>query len=50
MLHSFKMRGHIDPDLFDLFLASGVYKRYAERFLTPEQIDAVDIGAYLGPA
>jgi len=47
LLHSFKQRGHIDPDLFDLFLTSGVYKRYAERFLNPEQIDAVDIGEYV---
>ena len=41
---------HIDPDLFDLFLRSGVYQRYAERFLLPEQIDTVDIEPLLGPA
>lgn len=40
---------HIDPDLFDLFLRSGVYQRYAERFLRPEQIDTVDIEPLLGP-
>jgi HD-GYP domain-containing protein (c-di-GMP phosphodiesterase class II) len=39
--------GHIDPDLFRLFLESGVYKEYAERFLSAEQIDPVDIAAYL---
>jgi HD-GYP domain-containing protein (c-di-GMP phosphodiesterase class II) len=49
MLHSFKVKGHIDPDLFDLFLASGLYMRYAERFLAPAQIDDVDIEQYLGP-
>lgn len=38
---------HIDPDLFDLFLRSGVYEVYARRFLLPEQIDDVDIDAYL---
>jgi HD-GYP domain-containing protein (c-di-GMP phosphodiesterase class II) len=38
---------HIDPDLFDLFLTSGVYRRYAERFLRPEQIDAVDVSQYV---
>jgi HD-GYP domain-containing protein (c-di-GMP phosphodiesterase class II) len=38
---------HIDPDLFKLFLSSGVYKEYAARFLTPEQIDDVDVAAYL---
>lgn len=30
---------HIDPDLFDLFLSANVHKEYAERFLTPEQIN-----------
>jgi len=38
---------HIDPDLFDLFLVSGAYLKYAKRFMRPEQIDVVDIGAYL---
>lgn len=41
---------HIDPDLFDLFLRSGVYREYAERFMKPEQIDAVPLDAYLNPA
>ena len=34
---------HIDGDLFDLFLESGIYLKYAQEHLTPEQIDAVDI-------
>ena len=38
---------HIDPDLFKLFLSSGVYKTYAEEHLDPEQIDEVDISEYL---
>ncbi len=38
---------HIDADLFDLFLHSGVYQTYAEKFLDPGQIDAVDISQYL---
>ena len=38
---------HIDPDLFELFLTSGVYKEYATRFLKPEFIDEVDISVYL---
>jgi len=38
---------HVDPDLFDLFLKSGVHVRYAEQFLAPEQVDAVDINQYL---
>jgi len=38
---------HIDPDLFDLFLRSGVWKTYAENFLLPAQIDPVNIEDYL---
>jgi hypothetical protein len=38
---------HIDPELFELFLTSGVYLAYAEHFLAPEQIDAVDVSAYV---
>ncbi|EQM69201.1 HD domain-containing phosphohydrolase [Pseudomonas tohonis] len=38
---------HIDPELFGLFIRSGVYRDYAERFLRPEQIDAVDEGSIL---
>ncbi|MGC2854987.1 HD domain-containing phosphohydrolase [Novispirillum sp. DQ9] len=49
ILHGFKKRGDIDPNLFDLFLTSGVYRQYAARFLLPEQLDEVDITAYLTP-
>lgn len=38
---------HIDKDLFELFLTSGVYKDYAEKFLRPDQVDEVDISQYL---
>ena len=37
--------GHIDPDLFEVFVRQGVYLRYGQAFLEPEQVDAVDIGA-----
>jgi HD-GYP domain-containing protein (c-di-GMP phosphodiesterase class II) len=43
-----KKDAHIDADLFELFLQSGVYKEYAEKFLKPEQIDEVDVAQYLG--
>ncbi|WP_421548373.1 HD domain-containing phosphohydrolase [Pseudomonas sp. QD4] len=33
---------HIDPELFGLFIEAEVYRHYAERFLEPQQIDAVD--------
>ena len=38
---------HIDPDLFRLFLTSGVWRSYGDQFLAPEQIDDVDIDQYL---
>ncbi|WP_270817214.1 HD domain-containing phosphohydrolase [Aeromonas sp. Y318-3] len=38
---------HIDPELFALFLHSGVYLRYAKRYMSPELIDEVDISPYL---
>ena len=41
---------HIDPDLFGLFIRSGVYMDYARRFLKPEQVDAVDEAAMLAKA
>ncbi|BBO78458.1 hypothetical protein DSCW_58750 [Desulfosarcina widdelii] len=41
---------HIDSDLFDLFLESGVYRKYAEQYLPPAQNDKVDICKYLSPA
>jgi len=44
-----KQDGHIDPDLFDLFLRAGVYLDYAQRFMRPEHMDAVDVAAYLSP-
>lgn len=37
--------GHIDPDLFELLLTSGIYRRYAERFCLPAQIDEIDVAA-----
>ena len=38
---------HIDPGLFRLFLSSGVYREYGERFLRSDQLDDVDIEPYL---
>ena len=41
---------HIDADLFDVFLRSGVWRDYAETYLRPEQLDDVDIARYMRPA
>jgi HD-GYP domain-containing protein (c-di-GMP phosphodiesterase class II) len=48
ILGRFKLNGHIDPDLFDIFVRKKVYLRYAEQFLDREQIDEVDESAIPG--
>jgi len=42
ILGKFSLNGHIDPDLFDIFVRKKVYQRYAEMFLDKEQVDPVD--------
>jgi len=42
ILGRMRLNHHIDPDLFDIFVRRKVYRKYAEMFLDPEQIDAVD--------
>ncbi|MFZ5555419.1 MAG: HD domain-containing phosphohydrolase [Pseudomonadota bacterium] len=42
ILGNFKLNGHIDPDLFDIFIREKVYLRYAEQFMEPAQIDVID--------
>ena len=34
---------HIDPELFRLFIESGVYLDYARKFMNPEMIDDIDL-------
>nr|WP_319564078.1 HD domain-containing phosphohydrolase [uncultured Rhodoferax sp.] len=45
IMAQFRDDGHIDPDLFDVFLHQGVYRRYGEKFLNPMQLDEVNPGA-----
>lgn len=47
ILHKMSLDEHIDIEVFNLFLTSGLYLEYAHKFLTPEQIDEVDISRYL---
>ncbi|MDO3382341.1 HD domain-containing phosphohydrolase [Gilvimarinus algae] len=49
ILYSMVKGGHVDRDVFELFLRSGVYLEYARRFLPAAQIDEVDVAAYLRP-
>jgi HD-GYP domain-containing protein (c-di-GMP phosphodiesterase class II) len=48
ILGRFKLNGHIDPDLFDVFIRDRLYMKYAEQFLDPEQIDEVDLSKIPG--
>jgi HD-GYP domain-containing protein (c-di-GMP phosphodiesterase class II) len=48
ILGRMKEGGHVDPDLFDIFVRDKVYLRYAREFLDPEQIDEVDEGKIPG--
>jgi len=42
ILGHMRLNNHVDPDLFDIFVRRRIYRRYAEMFLDPEQIDEVD--------
>jgi len=48
ILGKLKLDGHIDPDLFDVFIREKVYLDYARQFLAPEQIDEVDLSKIPG--
>jgi len=50
IMERMKHGGHIDPDLFEVFLRERVYLRYAERFLDAEQMDAVDVAGFVTAA
>ncbi|MCL2085907.1 HD domain-containing protein, partial [Candidatus Saccharibacteria bacterium] len=42
-----KNSGHIDPDLFEVFIKSKVYMDYADQYVSPEQIDDINPEDYL---
>jgi HD-GYP domain-containing protein (c-di-GMP phosphodiesterase class II) len=48
ILGKFAINGHIDPDLFDIFVRQKVYLKFARKNLDPSQIDAVDEAAIPG--
>ena len=39
ILERFSQSGHIDADLYEVFVKGEVFRRYAEAFLRPQQID-----------
>jgi HD-GYP domain-containing protein (c-di-GMP phosphodiesterase class II) len=48
ILGKFALNGHIDPDLFQIFVREKVWLTYAKKFLDAEQIDHVDLAAIPG--
>ncbi|RTL56418.1 MAG: GAF domain-containing protein [Rhodocyclaceae bacterium] len=47
ILSNFAKGGHVDPDLFQVFIKEKIYLKYAHAFLDPGQVDAVDEHQYL---
>ena len=42
------MGGHVDPDLFDIFMWEKVYLKYAEQCMDRHQVDDVDLSQVPG--
>jgi HD-GYP domain-containing protein (c-di-GMP phosphodiesterase class II) len=50
ILGRMKLNGHVDPDLFDVFMWEKVYLQYAQQYMEAHQIDEVDAGRIPGYA
>lgn len=48
LLGRFSLNGHIDPDLFDVFVRDKLWLKFAEEFLESDQIDEVDLSRIPG--
>lgn len=46
ILQKMRQQNHIDPDLFDLFLQSRVWEKYARIYLRPDQLDVTNPAPY----
>ncbi|MYM41768.1 HD-GYP domain-containing protein [Duganella qianjiadongensis] len=42
ILGNFSLNGHIDPDLFDIFIRSKIYLQFAHKNMDQRQIDSID--------
>jgi hypothetical protein len=47
IMGNMKRDNHLDPDLFDVFVRSGVYRKFGERYLPAPLLDTVDEAALL---
>lgn len=48
ILGKMKLNGHVDPDLFDIFIWEKVYEEYADKFLEGHLIDEIDLNQVPG--
>lgn len=48
ILGQMKLDGHIDPDLFDVFMNEKIYQHYAAEHLNKESLDLVDLSKIPG--
>lgn len=47
IMREMKNSGHLDPDLYEVFIKNGVYLDYAEQYIEKEQIDEINPEEYL---
>ena len=47
ILKNMALNGHIDPDLYTIFIKEKVWQHYAQTYLLPEQIDISQADAFL---
>jgi HD domain-containing protein len=48
ILGQFKLDGHIDPDLFDVFMWEKIYLKYAEQCMEQSQVNEIDLAQIPG--
>ena len=48
ILGNFSLNGHIDPDLFDIFIRSKIYLEFAYKNMDERQIDEIDVSKIPG--
>lgn len=47
IMQDMKNTGHLDPDLYRVFITNKIYLEYAKQYMLPDQLDEVNSGDYL---
>ena len=47
IMQNMKNIGHLDPDIYNLFIKRKIYAEYAEQYMDKEQIDQINPEEYL---